>query len=104
MTVDVEIPPIADPRRSASTDVWIVGAALAVAAAAALASRLGLAQAQPLVGAVMILSIAYAFSTNRRAIDLRIIAWGLGLQVVFALIVLKTSFGQAVFSAAGNWI
>ena len=38
--------------------------------------------------AVGILALAYALSTNRKAISLRIVGWGLGLQVLFALIVL----------------
>ena len=52
---------------------------------------------QPLLGLIVIGLIAYAFSTNRRAIKIRTIAWGFGLQFVFALIVLKTSTGQWVF-------
>ena len=40
---------------------------------------------QPLVGLIVILAIAYAFSTDRRAIDGRTVAWGLGLQLLFAL-------------------
>ena len=52
---------------------------------------------QPLLGLIVIGLIAYAFSTNRRAIKVRTIAWGFGLQFVFALIVLKTSTGQWVF-------
>ena len=46
-------------------------------------------------------AVAYAFSTNRRAIDRRTVAWGLALQVIFALIVLKTALGQAVFQRLG---
>ena len=41
---------------------------------------------QPLFGAAVILAIAVAFSTNRRAIRWSTVAWGLGLQVVFAII------------------
>src|SRR5581483_10883527 len=59
---------------------------------------------QPVFGAIVILSIAVAFSTNRRAIDWTTVAWGLGLQVLFALIVLKTSIGQAVFTTLGTYI
>jgi concentrative nucleoside transporter, CNT family len=59
---------------------------------------------QPLFGAAVILMIAIACSTNRRAIDWRTVAWGLGLQVVFALIVLKTAIGQRVFSTLGDGI
>ncbi len=59
---------------------------------------------QSLIGAALILAIAYALSSNRRAIRLRTIAWGLGLQVVFALIVLKTAIGQRVFTALGDLV
>jgi concentrative nucleoside transporter, CNT family len=59
---------------------------------------------QPIFGAAVILSIAYACSTNRKAINWTTVAWGVGLQVVFALIVLKTSIGQQVFSTLGDGI
>jgi len=59
---------------------------------------------QPVFGAAVILAIAYAFSTNRGAIRWATVGWGLGLQVVFALIVLKTSAGQRVFSTLGTYI
>jgi CNT family concentrative nucleoside transporter len=57
---------------------------------------------QPLVGLVGILGLAYALSTNRRAISPRVVGWGLGLQVLFALIVLKTAIGQRVFEVLGD--
>jgi CNT family concentrative nucleoside transporter len=59
---------------------------------------------QPVFGAVVILAIAYAFSTNRGAIRWATVGWGLGLQIVFALIVLKTSAGQRVFATLGTYI
>ena len=59
---------------------------------------------QPLFGAFVILSIAYAFSTNRRAIRWATVAWGLGLQIVFAIIVLKTTIGETVFTTLGAYI
>ena len=59
---------------------------------------------RPVVGAVVILGIAYACSTNRRAINWTTVAWGVGLQVLFAIIVLKTSVGQRVFSTLGDLI
>src|SRR5262245_44046226 len=59
---------------------------------------------QPVFGAMVILGIAVAFSTNRRAINWTTVAWGLGLQVAFALVVLKTSVGQAVFTRLGDLI
>ncbi len=59
---------------------------------------------QPLLGAAVILLIAVAFSTNRRAIRWSTVAWGLGLQVVFAIVVLKTDVGQRVFTTLGAYI
>jgi len=103
MAVDTNVPAPGAPRSKVS-ELRIVGGAIALAAVAAAASSLGVPQAQPLVGAIVILGIAYAWSTDRQAIDLRTIAWGLGLQIVFALIVLKTAFGQQVFSTLGSWI
>ena len=50
------------------------------------------------------MAIAYALSTNRRAIDRRTVAWGLSLQILFALLVLKTALGQAVFQTLGGGI
>ena len=63
-----------------------------------------LTKLQPLVGLVFILGLAYALSTNRRAIRFRVVGWGLSLQVLFALIVLKTEVGQAVFRMLGDWM
>ena len=59
---------------------------------------------QPLLGAIVILGLAVLCSNNRRAIDLRTVAWGLALQVIFALIVLKTAIGQSVFTTLGGGI
>jgi CNT family concentrative nucleoside transporter len=59
---------------------------------------------QPLAGLLLIFLIAYALSTNRRAIRGRTIAWGFGLQFLFALIVLKTAVGQRVFEVLGDKI
>ena len=53
-----------------------------------------------LLGLVVILGVAWLFSSHKRAIKLRIIAWGLGLQFAFALLVLKTDFGK-LFQAIG---
>ena len=49
-----------------------------------------------LLGLTVLLGVAYALSTNRSAIRWRTVAWGLTLQVFFAFLVLKWSFGQTV--------
>jgi len=85
-------------------ELRVIGAAAVVAMLAALAAQSGVPRAQPAVGLILILAIAYAWSGNRRAIDGRTVAWGLGLQFVFALIVLRTAVGRAVFASLGGLI
>src|SRR5260370_34974351 len=46
------------------------------------------------------LGLAYVFSTNRRAIRLKTVAWGIGLQFAFAVFVLRMSIGQKTFQGA----
>ena len=52
------------------------------------------------VGLVVILAVAWFFSTNRRAIRPQLLAWGLGLQLLFALLVLKTPLRGAFETAS----
>jgi CNT family concentrative nucleoside transporter len=63
-----------------------------------------LARFTGLLGLIVFLGLAYAFSTNRRAIRWRTVAWGLGLQVLFAVLVIKWSYGQRVLSAVSGVI
>jgi CNT family concentrative nucleoside transporter len=54
-----------------------------------------------ILGLAVFLTVAYALSSNRRAIRWRTVLWGLGLQILFALIVLKLPVGQRVLATAG---
>jgi CNT family concentrative nucleoside transporter len=54
-----------------------------------------------LLGLAVFLTVAYALSSNRQAIRWRTVLWGLGLQILFALIVLKLTVGQRVLATAG---
>jgi CNT family concentrative nucleoside transporter len=54
------------------------------------------------LGVLVFLAISYALSVNRRAIRWRTIAWGLGLEFTFALLILKTPGGLAVFKTLGD--
>jgi CNT family concentrative nucleoside transporter len=85
-------------------ELRILVSAVLVAAGAAAIAQMGVPRAQPLVGLVAILGIAWLGSTDRRAIDYRTVAWGLSLQIVFALLVLKTTAGQWTFQKAGDGI
>ena len=54
------------------------------------------------LGIAVILAGAYLFSTDRRAIKLKTVAWGLGLQLALGLFVLRVRSGQVLFQALGN--
>jgi CNT family concentrative nucleoside transporter len=85
-------------------DMAVLGVAAVAAAVVAAAARYAVPRVQPVVGLIVIMAVAYAISTNRRAIDRRTVAWGLSLQVLFALLVLKTTIGQRVFQTLGGAI
>jgi CNT family concentrative nucleoside transporter len=52
-----------------------------------------------ILGILTLLGIAFAMSNNRRKLDWRLIFWGLSLQLLFALFILKTPIGQPFFGA-----
>lgn len=53
-------------------------------------------------GLVLVLALAWLLSSDRRRIPWRIVLWGLGLQIVFALVVLRTPVGVVAFEAASS--
>jgi CNT family concentrative nucleoside transporter len=55
-----------------------------------------------LLGIIVFLSLAYLFSTNRRAIRVKTVLWGLGLQFAFALVVIYSDWGQRVMTWTGD--
>jgi CNT family concentrative nucleoside transporter len=55
-----------------------------------------------ILGILTMLALAFTFSTNRRAIRLKTVAWGLGLQFVFAVFVLRIDAGRIAFQKAGS--
>ena len=82
-------------------DLTTLGALALVAAAAIVIGMGGAARVQPVAGLALILAIAYCLSSARHAIDYRTVAWGLTLQGLFAIIVLKTEAGRLVFQQLG---
>jgi len=56
------------------------------------------------VGILVLLGLAWAFSTDRRKVRPRVILWGLGLQFAFALLILKTEAGRFTFAALNDLI
>ena len=57
-----------------------------------------------LIGIVLILGIGFALSSNRKAIRWQTVAWGLGLQIVFAIFVLRVPFGRELFRGLGAFV
>ena len=57
-----------------------------------------------LIGVIVLLGIAYLLSNDRKMVDTNIIIWGLGLQISFAFIILKTSLGKYIFTYLNNII
>ena len=52
-----------------------------------------------IAGILVLLSIALAMSNNRKAISWQLVTWGLGIQLLFAIIILKTPIGVPFFGA-----
>jgi len=52
---------------------------------------------QGLIGMILLLGIAFILSNNRRQINYRIVGWGLSLQFIFGILILKTPLGKPLF-------
>jgi CNT family concentrative nucleoside transporter len=55
-----------------------------------------------ILGILAVLLAAWLGSTNRRRIRWRTVAWGLGLQICFAFLVLRFDYGQRAMTWAGG--
>ena len=50
-----------------------------------------------LFGLVVFLALAWAISSDRKRFPWRTVLWGLALQFTFAILILKTMPGRAIF-------
>ena len=57
-----------------------------------------------LVGLGVFTGLAYLLSIDRRAIRWRPVLWGIAIQLIFALLILRTPIGFAVFSFLGSLV
>lgn len=106
---EVAGPPAASSAPSSATDP-----AAAVPLDAAEPAQIGRlsSAAQPgpftryrgVLGLFVLTGIAWALSSNRRLVQWRVVLWGLGLQIAFAFLILRTPVGTGVFSAANDAI
>jgi CNT family concentrative nucleoside transporter len=85
-------------------DLLVLGGLAGIAIISIALGFAGATRIQPVAGLALILALAYCLSSARRAIDYRTVAWGLGLQFLFAIIVLRTQPGRDGFKAVGDFI
>src|SRR3954469_22728558 len=85
-------------------DLIVLGALAAIAAVAIALGFAGASRIQPVAGLALLLTLASCMSSGRRTLGFRAVGWGLTLQFLFALIVLKTAAGQRVFQTLGGVI
>ena len=52
------------------------------------------------LGLIFILGVAFAFSLNRKSIDWRLVGTGIGLQIIFGVLITQISFVRTAF----NWV
>ncbi|MEO0808936.1 MAG: Na+ dependent nucleoside transporter N-terminal domain-containing protein, partial [Cyanobacteria bacterium J06643_4] len=57
-----------------------------------------------LVGLGVFIGFAYLTSVNRKAVRWQPVLWGFALQIIFALIILRTAFGLAAFQWLGRTV
>src|ERR1035437_1173662 len=55
-----------------------------------------------LLGWLVMIAAAWAISYNRKNFPWRTVIWGIGLQFLLALLILKTPWGGALFEFAGK--
>ena len=56
-----------------------------------------------LIGLIIVTALAFLFSRSRHSISWRLVLVGLGLQFIFAFVVLKTDVGREVMSVISTW-
>ena len=54
------------------------------------------------LGICVFISICYVLSVSRQAVRWRTVAWGLGLEFILAIVILKTPWGLNLFKSLGN--
>ena len=61
-----------------------------------------MAQYTGLIGIIAIFATAFLFSNNRRAVNWRLVICGLSLQMILAMFILRTPWGQGLFRFLGR--
>ena len=61
-----------------------------------------MSQYSGLIGVFAIFAVAFLFSNNRRAVNWRLVICGLSLQLILAMFILRTPWGQGLFQIMGR--
>ncbi len=59
-------------------------------------------RARSLLGLVLLTMLAWALSVDRRRVQWRVVIWGMGLQLLAAVVVLKSPLGERVFEVLND--
>ncbi|RMG10213.1 MAG: hypothetical protein D6729_19775, partial [Deltaproteobacteria bacterium] len=54
------------------------------------------------VGLLVMMVLAWVLGVNRKQIPFRVIGWGVGLQILFGLFILKTDVGKSIFASLND--
>jgi CNT family concentrative nucleoside transporter len=65
---------------------------------------LGLTQLVAIFGALAMLGLCYLLSSNRKRIDLKVVLWGVGLQWLFAVLLLWAEWGKVALEAVADFV
>lgn len=55
-----------------------------------------------LLGLLVFTGLAWALSVNKKAVDWKLVGWGLALQFIFAILILMTPWGKSFFEGAND--
>jgi CNT family concentrative nucleoside transporter len=105
-TADPAVPQTTAPAESgiqAAEPGPVTGGGTAASQAARLAREEAAGATLPeravsLLGLLVFIAMAWALSVNRRAVNWRPVLWGVGLQVIFAFLIIKTPGGEWIFA------
>jgi CNT family concentrative nucleoside transporter len=65
---------------------------------------LGLSRIVAIFGALTMFGLAYAASSNRKKVDIKVVLWGVALQWVFAVLLLWVPWGKIALESAANFV
>ncbi|MFT6320316.1 MAG: CNT family concentrative nucleoside transporter, partial [Granulosicoccus sp.] len=55
------------------------------------------------LGIIFCLGVCFLLSNNRKAINWKLVGWGMGLQVILAILILKVPFIENIFQTVANF-